>query len=526
MRPSIAISKSWSESGPLTSAMMKRAEDLKTKAASLAAEGKNAEATAARREAAALSSPPIKVEMSFNVYRTTKGKIGEPVYAEIEAINPRDADGSTRATSFAIKEYYTNQVILPAWILAGSDGSLQIQIRCLTQSQYLGMAESDLYLLASSGNFGFNYMKGLFGVWLQAMVLTAIGVFAGTFLSWPVALLTTIFFFVAGQLAFAFLVDFSRQAIMGGGPFESLIRIVVPRQPDVRAHADRGGRARQDPRFTRHARDVDARVPGSQFPGARRQQPRGRRLHGELASHHLQCLACPGLRSAVLICRLSHPEEPGSRSMNALSNFNRKLIYGMIIVAIFGVMFPYTGWLAAEKKRRDLGEAAIGQIDTGSFMMKLFLLGGFRGIVADILWIRAEEQKKDHDWDRLKTTVELITKLQPHFLSIWTFQGWNLAYNVSVEWDAPEDKYTWIKEGIKFLEEGVAKNRRSPDLIWDTAWTYYHKTGLRRRVDHPAPARSMTTKTWRSGPIWIPQTAIPSSPETTSSWATAGLLAP
>ena len=164
--------------------------------------------------------------------------------------------------------------------------------------------------------------------------------------------------------------------------------------------------------------------------------------------------------------------------MNALSNFNRKLIYGMIIVAIFGVMFPYSNWLAGEKKRRDLGEAAIGQIDTGSFMMKLFLLGGFRGIVADILWIHAEEQKKDHDWDRLKTTVELITKLQPHFLSIWTFQGWNLAYNVSVEWDAPEDKYIWIKEGIKFLQEGVAKNRRSPDLIWDTAWTYYHKLGF------------------------------------------------
>ncbi len=44
-------------------------------------------------------------------------------------------------------------------------------------------------------------MKGLFGIWLQAMVLTAIGVFAGTFLSWPVALLFTIAFFVAGHAA-------------------------------------------------------------------------------------------------------------------------------------------------------------------------------------------------------------------------------------------------------------------------------------------------------------------------------------
>jgi hypothetical protein len=164
--------------------------------------------------------------------------------------------------------------------------------------------------------------------------------------------------------------------------------------------------------------------------------------------------------------------------MTAAPNLNKKLVYGVVIVLLFAGMYPYGGWLAAEKQRRDLGEAAIGQIDTGSFMMKLFLLGGFRGIVADLLWLRAEEHKRDHDWDRLSTTVDLITKLQPHFLSIWTFQGWNLAYNVAVEWDAPADKYQWIKKGIQFVQDGVKKNRRSPDLIWDTAWFYYHKLGF------------------------------------------------
>jgi hypothetical protein len=164
--------------------------------------------------------------------------------------------------------------------------------------------------------------------------------------------------------------------------------------------------------------------------------------------------------------------------MSPAVNLRKKIIYLLIIVMLFGAMIPYSNWLAGRKQRYDLGEAAIGQIDTGSFMMKLFLLGGFRGIVANLLWIRAEEKKKEQDWDTLKTTVELITKLQPHFLSVWRFQGWNLAYNVSVEWDAPEDKYIWIKEGIKFVQEGVAKNRRSPDLIWDTAWIYYHKLGF------------------------------------------------
>jgi hypothetical protein len=204
----------------------KHADDLKAQATQAAAAGDKTKAQALRKEAADLSSKPITVEMTFNVYRTTKGKVGEPVYAEIQAFNPRTGR-EFEGDVFPIKEYYTNRVQIPAWILAGSGGALRIEIRCLSPTQYLGMAESDLYILAESGNFGFNFMKGLFGVWLQAMVLTAIGVCAGTFLSWPVALLTTIAFFVAGQLAFAFLVDFSRQAILGGGPFESLIRILT-----------------------------------------------------------------------------------------------------------------------------------------------------------------------------------------------------------------------------------------------------------------------------------------------------------
>jgi hypothetical protein len=164
--------------------------------------------------------------------------------------------------------------------------------------------------------------------------------------------------------------------------------------------------------------------------------------------------------------------------MKAAPNQSRKLIFALIIIGLFLAMGPYVYWLSEVKRSRDLGEAAIGQVDTGSFMLKLALLGGARGIAANVLWTRAEELKKEQDWDQMMATVDLITKLQPHFLSVWTFQGWNLAYNVSVEWDAPDDKYEWIKKGIQFLQDGVRKNRKSPDLVWNTAWTYYHKIGF------------------------------------------------
>jgi ABC-type transport system involved in multi-copper enzyme maturation permease subunit len=207
-------------------ARKRQVDDLEAKRAEADAAGRKDEAEARQKDLDRLHSSPITVEMTFNVYRTTKGKIGEPVYAEITATNPYTGY-KFEGDIFAIREYYTNKVYLPAEALAGSRGALKVEIRCLSPTQYLGMAESDLFLLPHSGSFGVNYAKGLFGIWLQAMVLTAIGVFAGTFLSWPVALLTTIFFFVAGQLAFSFLVDFTRQAIMGGGPFESLIRLLT-----------------------------------------------------------------------------------------------------------------------------------------------------------------------------------------------------------------------------------------------------------------------------------------------------------
>ncbi len=157
---------------------------------------------------------------------------------------------------------------------------------------------------------------------------------------------------------------------------------------------------------------------------------------------------------------------------------HRMMMYGLVIVVLFGVMYPYTEKLNELKRDKGLGEATIGQIDTGSFMLKLALLGGFRGVAANVLWTRAIELQKMHEWDQLQQSVDMITKLQPHFLSVWTFQSWNLAYNVSVEWDDPADKYEWIKKGINFVKRGVDNNVHSPDLLWDTAWYYYHKFGF------------------------------------------------
>lgn len=205
-----------------------QAEEIKLRrqARQLQNEGKSQEAAAFQQQAEGLHSRDIPLEMTFNVYRTTKGELGEAVRASLVITNPF-ADTTPHRDLFPVHEYYTIRRAFPARMLVGSRGWLNIDVQCVTPSQYLGMAEDDLYVLADLGSFEWNFIRGLVGLWLQANVLIAVGLFAGTFLSWPVALLLTLAFYLAGQVAVGFLQQFAYGQVAGGGPFESLIRLVT-----------------------------------------------------------------------------------------------------------------------------------------------------------------------------------------------------------------------------------------------------------------------------------------------------------
>ena len=102
----------------------RQADELDQQFADAEAAGRQADVDRLRGELNRLHAPQVTVEMTFNVYRTTKGKIGEPVYAEINAINPYTG-ARFEGDVFAIREYYTNKVSLPPTILAGSNGGAE-----------------------------------------------------------------------------------------------------------------------------------------------------------------------------------------------------------------------------------------------------------------------------------------------------------------------------------------------------------------------------------------------------------------
>ena len=107
-----------------------------------------------------------------------------------------------------------------------SDGQVEIWIHCLDRGQYLGVAKADLYFRASDASVTLNFIKGFYKIWMQMIILVSFGVLFSTFLSGPVAMLSTTGVLIAG-FAKSFLVELGFNRSLGGGPFESLYRLLI-----------------------------------------------------------------------------------------------------------------------------------------------------------------------------------------------------------------------------------------------------------------------------------------------------------
>jgi hypothetical protein len=97
----------------------------------------------------------------------------------------------------------------------------------------------------------------------------------------------------------------------------------------------------------------------------------------------------------------------------------------------------------------------------------LLLLGGFRGVAVDVLWLRVIALHQKREYEEERSLIELITRLQPYTGGVWVWQAWNIAYNISVQYPEPSDQWVWIKNGVEFLKGGLELNPCDANL-WFT----------------------------------------------------------
>ncbi len=163
-------------------------------------------------------------------------------------------------------------------------------------------------------------------------------------------------------------------------------------------------------------------------------------------------------------------------------SLRRKIVYIVLIVALFTTTLFIRKWagrysIESQADQLALREQNLGDVDLTDRALRLSLTGS-RGFAVCALWYAAIDRQMRHEWNEVELLVRSVIKLQPHFITPWLFQSWNLAYNVSVECDRVRDKYFYIARGVQLLAEGDRQNKNDPNIRFYVGMYTQNKIGI------------------------------------------------
>ena len=157
--------------------------------------------------------------------------------------------------------------------------------------------------------------------------------------------------------------------------------------------------------------------------------------------------------------------------------FLRRYAVGVALVLSFGlVRLPFERELARERVADAVNSVTLDLKVREKVTQNEFIaaLGGFRSLVADVLWVEALTDWERVEYGKMNLKFSTVTTLVPHNVMFWDMAGWHMAYNASVAVmeDRNEPKIAVRKKrqreyfllGKDYLERGVANNPHSAIL--------------------------------------------------------------
>ncbi len=132
------------------------------------------------------------------------------------------------------------------------------------------------------------------------------------------------------------------------------------------------------------------------------------------------------------------------------------------------------------------GATAIGlEARDPQIVLLTHLLGGFKGVVVDLIGMRAVRLQQDGEFWELYQLYNWMGKLEPHIERIWVFNGWNMSYNLATELKSSEARWRWIERGLHYLRsEGLKHNPQSGQIMGEIARILHHKIGRVADLHH------------------------------------------
>lgn len=154
--------------------------------------------------------------------------------------------------------------------------------------------------------------------------------------------------------------------------------------------------------------------------------------------------------------------------------------YGVTIASVVGASLLYDpiirqrrGMIITDNRALDAAERV-----PPSIALATAFFGPLRALIINVLWYRAQELQQAGQYYEAYTLSQWLTRLLPRAPKVWDFHSWNMAYNISVAVNTPEERWDWVSKGVHMLRnEAIPLNPKAIYLYKQLSWIFFHKIG-------------------------------------------------
>jgi tetratricopeptide (TPR) repeat protein len=86
------------------------------------------------------------------------------------------------------------------------------------------------------------------------------------------------------------------------------------------------------------------------------------------------------------------------------------------------------------------------------------VLGGFRGIAADLLWLNIEDFWHKGQHYKMLPLFDSVSWLQPQYITVWAVGGWHMTYNIFANVDRTKELEKQVEEYLQNLSDEKKKS--------------------------------------------------------------------
>lgn len=153
---------------------------------------------------------------------------------------------------------------------------------------------------------------------------------------------------------------------------------------------------------------------------------------------------------------------------------NKKVLLGALGALFVGQGALMTSYLSplyvknyAQKDQSQIAQSGLSPDQL------LFVLGGFRELIAGILWVRADSFFDTGNYDAILPIIRLVTLLDPKQVDVYATGMWHIGYNFTDEESRSDRRY--LPSALALGAEGAKQNPTTYELFFETGWIWYHK---------------------------------------------------